>query len=96
MLLDVLFISLTGILVVFGFLILLFFVLSSFKYLNKPQKEVVETAGSKENVDISKSQDKNIKIEGDVPGEVIAVIMSTLNHHDKNINEKEISIKKRR
>lgn len=96
MLLDVLFISLTGILVVFGFLILMFFILSSFKYLNKEKKEEVKTAQPKESNQINKSQSKDIKIEGDIPGEVIAVIMSTLNHHNQNIKGKEISIKKRR
>ncbi|MGM0437037.1 MAG: OadG family protein [Bacillota bacterium] len=96
MLLDVLFISLTGILVVFGFLVLMFFILSSFKYLNKEKKEEVKTSQPKESTKISKSQNKNIKIEGDIPGEVIAVIMSTVNHHNQNIKGKEISIKKRR
>lgn len=96
MLLDVLFISLTGILVVFGFLVIMFFILSSFKYLNKEKKEDVKTAKPKVNKDISKNQDSGIKLEGDIPGEVIAVIMSTVNHHNQNIKGKEISIKKRR
>ena len=96
MLLDVLFISLTGMMVVFGFLVLMFFILSSFKYLNKEKKEEVKTAKPKESTKTSKNQDRKIKIEGDIPGEEIAVIISTLNHYKQNIKGKEISIKKRR
>ena len=96
MLLDVLFISLTGILVVFGFLILMFFILSSFKFLNKEKKEENKSSKTQVSKSNKKYQNRNIEIKGEVSEEVIAVIISSLNHHNKNINGKEISIKKRR
>ena len=100
MLQQVLFISVTGILVVFGFLALMYFILSSFKYFFYNDGKSVGSNGQKASMKSSQKLAKgneNLNIEGDISAEVIAVIMSSLNHfHDQNINGKEISIKKRR
>ncbi len=99
MLEQVLFISFTGILVVFGFLLLMFFILASFKkffYKEDKAKDATKTVRKDSNIKTENELKKSVDINGDIPAEVVAVIMSSLNHYEnQNLNAKEIIIKKR-
>ena len=96
---HVLFISLTGITVVFGFLIIMYFILSSFKYFfhNKSQaQENNKNNLTNNSVNSNKRKGANIDAEGDIPSEVIAAILSSLDHyHEQNLSGDQIIIKKR-
>ncbi|MGM0409347.1 MAG: OadG family protein [Bacillota bacterium] len=99
MLAHVLFISLTGVLVVFGFLFIMFLILASFRklfYEKEETKSITKTVKKDRNIKTESELKKSVDIKGDIPAEVVAVIMSSLNHYEnQNLNAKEISIKKR-
>lgn len=90
-------ISLVGISVVFAFLILMYLILSSFKFLiynkkteTKEHKIKQETTGIKTNIPA-------VKPEGDIPQEEIAAIMAVLNNYNNdNLRGKKVIINKRR
>ncbi|MFW5787346.1 MAG: OadG family transporter subunit [Halanaerobiales bacterium] len=79
----VLFISLAGILVVFGFLFFLFLILSSFKYFFY------------ENDDVEKK--KKVRSQSEISDEELAVVLTVVREHfKKEIPGDKIMIKKRR
>lgn len=81
MTLKVLFISLSGILVVFGFLFLLFLILSSFKYFFYNNKEI--------------NMEEGISIKSYVKKEELAVVLTAIRHHHQGeLPGEKITIKK--
>ena len=99
MLEHVLFISVTGVLVVFAFLLLMFFILASFKkffYKEKKNKKATTIGKKDNNIKTERELNKKVDIKGNIPSEEVAAIMSSLNHYEnKNLNAKKIIIKKR-